>query len=222
MSSESGETDGIVIRVMNVSDFQDAKKAMGGNVNNDEPLDTACGRYVRKGSEQEDDEYHISMVEQGTSLVAIDEKNGGRIVGIVLAAAHTPSDLNRYSKGVKALTDFERIDIFIAKVENEANLYQRYGVSKLLCSHITNVDATMRGKGLGARLTVALIDVARSKGYPLLVANCTSFYSARQKQALGMECVYKIAYEDYKDENGQVVFNPPKPHTHVRVMAIKL
>ncbi|XP_017856762.1 PREDICTED: dopamine N-acetyltransferase-like [Drosophila arizonae] len=184
--------------------------------------DSCRRRRTLRGNEQEDDEYYISMVEQGTSLVAIDEKNGGRIVGIVLAAAHVPSDLNRYSTGVLALTDFERIDIFIAKVENAANLFQRYGVSKMLCSHITNCDATMRGKGLGARLTVALIEVARSKGCPLLVANCTSFYSARQKQALGMECVYKLAYEDYKDETGQVVFNPPEPHTHIRVMAIKL
>ncbi|TDG47243.1 hypothetical protein AWZ03_006374 [Drosophila navojoa] len=222
MSSESSEADGIVIRVMNVSDFQNAKQAMGGNVNNDEPLDAFCGGNVKKGNEQEDDEYYISIVEQGTSLVAIDEKNGGRIVGIVLAAAQTPSDLNRYSQSVSALTDFERIETFIAKVENEANLFKRYGVSKLLYSHITNVDATMRGKGLGARLTVALIGVARSKGYPLLVACCTSFYSARQKQALGMECVYKLAYKDYRDENGRVVFNPPEPHTHVRVMAIKL
>ncbi|EDW12145.1 arylalkylamine N-acetyltransferase-like 2 [Drosophila mojavensis] len=222
MSSESSETDGIVIRIMNVSDYQNVKNAMGGNINRDEPLDTCCGGHVNKLYEKVDDEYHISIVEKGTSLMAIDEKNGGRIVGIVVAAPQTPSDLIRCTKDIRTSTDYERIDILISKVEEEANLYKRYGISKLLCSHITYVDATMRGKGLGARLTTALMELGRSKGYPLLVAYCTSFYSARQKQALGMECVYKLAYTDFKDANGKVVFNPSEPHTHIRVMVIKL
>ncbi|TDG38198.1 hypothetical protein AWZ03_015380, partial [Drosophila navojoa] len=48
MSSELSETYGIVIRVMNVSDYQNVKKAMGGDMNRDEPLDMYCVGIVKK------------------------------------------------------------------------------------------------------------------------------------------------------------------------------
>jgi len=112
--------------------------------------------------------------------------------------------------------------IFIAEVEINSKIFEHYGVSKLLCSSVTNVDTSMRGMGLGKRLAAALMEVGRSKGFSLMSATCTSFYSARQKEALGMECIYSEAYEDYKDANGEIVLNIPAPHTHIRVLAIKL
>ncbi|XP_017859084.1 PREDICTED: dopamine N-acetyltransferase-like [Drosophila arizonae] len=224
MSSALGTKDGILIRIMEVSDYQNVKLFMGNNFYNGEPLCASSGENVQRCYEKENDEYHISMIEQGTCLLALDENNDGRIVGLVLAGAQVPSDLDKHREEAAAMepNTWGRIAVFLSKVEIEVNLFKRYNVSKLLYSHVTNVAASMRGKGLGARLAAALMEVGRSKGYPLMVAYCTSFYSARQKQALGMECVYEKAYADYKDDNGKVVFNPPAPHTHIRIMVIKL
>ncbi|EDW57340.1 uncharacterized protein Dvir_GJ18418 [Drosophila virilis] len=224
MPTELDSNNGILIRIMTVADYQPVKIFMGGNFYNGEPLCASSGEDVQKCYEKENDEYHISMIEQGTCLLAVDENNGGRIVGLVLAGAQIPSDLEKHRKEAAAMepNTWGRIAVFLSKIEIEINLFKRYGVSKILYSHITNVDASMRGKGLGSRLAAALMEVGRSKGFPLMIAYCSSYYSARQKEALGMECVYSIAYADYKDESGQVVFKPAAPHTHLRVMVIKL
>ncbi|XP_060647952.1 arylalkylamine N-acetyltransferase-like 2 [Drosophila nasuta] len=207
-----------------MEDYMNVKDFMGGNFYNGEPLCAAADEDVQKCCEKENDEYHISMIEQGTSLLALNENDGGRIVGIVLAGGQVPSDLEKHRKEAEEMEQntWGRIAVFLSAAEIEANLFERYGISSLLYSHITCVDATMRGKGLGGRLATALIEVGKSKGFPLMVAYCTSFYSARQKEALGMECIYRQAYVDYKDEQGQVVFKPAAPHTHIRVMVIKL
>ncbi|XP_023175156.2 dopamine N-acetyltransferase-like [Drosophila hydei] len=224
MPTELGTKDGILIRIMQVSDYPNVKIFMADNFYNGEPLCETAEENVQKCYEKENDEYHISMIEEGTCLLALDQNNAGRIVGLVLAGPQIPSDLEKHRQEAAELEPnfWGRIAVFLSAVEIEANLFKRYDVPKLLYSHVTNVDATMRGKGLGARLAAALMEVGRSKGFPLMAAYCTSYYSARQKQALGMECVYEKAYADYKDANGQVVFKPAAPHTHVRVMAIKL
>ncbi|EDW63500.1 uncharacterized protein Dvir_GJ15301 [Drosophila virilis] len=221
MPTELDSKDGILIRTMTVADYQPLKTLMGGNFFKGEPLGEL---YEPEWVIKFKDEYYISMIEQGTCLLAVDENNGGRIVGYVLAHAQTPDDLDRDRKRAAASepNTWGRIAVFLSKIEIEINLFKRYGVSKILYSHITNVDASMRGKGLGSRLAAALMEVGRSKGFPLMIAYCSSYYSARQKEALGMECVYSIAYADYKDESGQVVFKPAAPHTHLRVMVIKL
>ncbi|EDW03000.1 arylalkylamine N-acetyltransferase-like 2 [Drosophila grimshawi] len=223
MATELCSKDGILIRVMTVSDYKQVKIFMGGNFYNGEPLCASSGEDVQKCYEKENDEYHISMIEQGTCLLATEEKTG-RIVGLVLAGAQFPSCLEKHRKEAAAMepNTWGLIAVFLSKVEIKVNLFERYAISKLLYSHITNVDASMRGKGLGSRLAAALMEVGRTKGFPLMIAYCSSFYSARQKEALGMECIYEQAYADYKDDSGKVVFKPPAPHTHLRVMVIKL
>ncbi|XP_064554120.1 arylalkylamine N-acetyltransferase-like 2 isoform X1 [Drosophila montana] len=192
MPTELDSKDGILIRIMTVADYQPLKTLMRGNFFKGEPLGEL---YEEEWVKEYHDEFYLSKIKQGTCLLAVDENNGGRIVGYVLAHAQTPDDVEKYRKKAAA---------------------------KPLLSHITHVDASMRGKGLGSRLAAALMEVGRSKDFPLMAAHCTSFYSARLKKALGMECVYSIAYADYKDASGQVVFKPAAPHTHLRVMVIKL
>ncbi|XP_034474222.1 dopamine N-acetyltransferase-like [Drosophila innubila] len=213
MSVNFGSKDGILIRTMTVEDY----KQIDGNVFKDEPLKSSLDKEpkeIEEARKKRFDDYHIRLIENGTCLAAINENDNGRVVGVVLAYGQVPSDMKNYHKSA--------ISNFLSEAEVKANLFARYEVSNVLISHITNVDASMRGKGIGSRLAVALMELGRSQGYPLMAAFCTSFYSARQNEALGMECVYSQAYADYKDENGKVVFNPPAPHTHLRIMAIKL
>ncbi|XP_002051345.2 arylalkylamine N-acetyltransferase-like 2 [Drosophila virilis] len=221
MPTELDSKDGILIRTMTVADYQPLKTLMGGNFFKGEPLGEL---YEPEWVIKFKDEYYISMIEQGTCLLAVDENNGGRIVGYVLAHAQTPDDLDRDRKRAAASepNTWEDILVFLSRVDIEVNLFKRYGISELLFSFMTHVVAPMRGKGLGSRLAAALMEIGRKKGFPLMVAQCISYYSARQKEALGMECAYSIAYADYKDESGQVVFKPAAPHTHLRVMVIKL
>ncbi|XP_039483696.1 arylalkylamine N-acetyltransferase-like 2 [Drosophila santomea] len=220
----SSTKDGITIRIMKKEDYLSVKALLKDSFFQSEPLCQSSGEKVYSQHEKESDEYHLSMISQGTCLVAIDENNGGRLVGLVLAGAQYPEDLEKHRIEAEAMEQnfWGRVSKFLSKIEREANLFERFGISKLLYSYITTVDVSMRGKGLGSRLAATLMEVGRSKGFPVMVAYCTSFYSARQKEALGMKCVHSLSYADYKDEQGRPIFTPAEPHTMARIMAIKL
>ncbi|EDW76276.2 uncharacterized protein Dwil_GK15374 [Drosophila willistoni] len=216
--------DGITIRIMTAEDYKHVKSFMTDHFFTGEPLGASSGENVQHQNEKENDEFHLSMIHQGTCLLAIDDNQNGRIVGLVLAGAEYPSDLEKHRREAEEMEQhcFGRICRMSSKLEIEANIFKRYQIFKVLYSYITNVDSSLRGKGLGSRLAAALMDVGRSKGFPMMAAICTSFYSARQKEALGMKCIHSLAYADYKDDQGQVIFQPPAPHTHARFMVIKL
>ncbi|XP_034486858.1 dopamine N-acetyltransferase-like [Drosophila innubila] len=223
MSMNFGSKDGILIRTMTVEDY----KQIDESVYSGEPLISCFEKEIKEIYEarrSKFDDYHISLIEKGDCLVAINENDNGRIVGLVLAFGKVPSDLVEEHKWITQMpaSPLKRIMMFNYEGRAKANLFERYGVSKLIYSHITNVNASMRGRGIGTRLAAALMELGRARGFPLMTAACSSFYSARQKEALGMECVYSQAYADYKDDDGQVVFNPPAPHTQLRILAIKL
>ncbi|XP_017033763.1 arylalkylamine N-acetyltransferase-like 2 [Drosophila kikkawai] len=216
--------DNVTIRIMTKDDYPRVKAFMTDDFFTSEPLCQSSGEAMHLQNEKENDEYHLSMIAQGTCLVALDEDNGGRLVGLVLAGAQFPEDIEKHRQEAEVMekNTWGRICLMLSKIEREADLFKRYGISKLLYSHITSVDASMRGRGLGSRLASRLMDVGRSKGFPVMVAYCTSFYSARQKESLGMECVHSLVYADYKDDSGRPIFTPAAPHTKARVMAIKL
>ncbi|XP_017145983.1 dopamine N-acetyltransferase-like [Drosophila miranda] len=224
MSTAANTKDGISIRVMAEKDYSGVKLFMQEQFFTDEPLSRSTGEQVHLQNEKESDEYHLSMIREGTCLIATDENQGGSIVGYVLAGPQYPEDMEKHRKEAAEMEQhtWGRICRLLSKIELEANLFERYGISKALYSHMTSVGASMRGKGLGSRLAATLMEVGRAKGYPLMVAYCTSYYSARQKEALGMECIHSLCYADYKDDQGRVIFTPAAPHTHARIMVIKL
>ncbi|XP_002133362.2 uncharacterized protein [Drosophila pseudoobscura] len=219
--------DGVTVRIMTLADYETFKYVFEEQFIRGEPLSDPIAAAIDPEVWNLYDQYHQSLVADGTCVVAIDEENDGRVVGFVLAEGQVPEDVEKHRQEADAValqdTDItghiRRINYV---VERDAKLYDHYGVSKLLYSHLTCVDVSMRGRGLGSRLATAAMELGRSKGYPLMTANCTSFYSARQKEALGMECIYSLKYEDYKGATGKVIFAPPEPHREVRVMAIKL
>ncbi|KAH8415249.1 hypothetical protein KR215_011770 [Drosophila sulfurigaster] len=224
MCTNFGLKDGVFIRIMKVEDYDKVKNFMGDNFYNGEPLCASSGVDCQTPFEQLFKDYHIWLIEQETCLIALDANDEERIVGVVLAGPSVESHLEEERVRAEEMAQGPLRDIytFLTDIECKANLFKHYGISELLYSQITNVDAAWRGKGLGTRLAAALIEVGRSKGYSVMSATCTSFYSARQKMAMGMECIYAEAYADHKDANGEVILKPPAPHTHIRVLGIKI
>ncbi|KAH8262953.1 hypothetical protein KR044_002541 [Drosophila immigrans] len=224
MSTNFGLKDGVLIRIMRVEDYDKVKIFLGDNFYNAEPLCSSSGVDCRTPCEKLFHDYHIWLIDQGTCLIAFDGNDRERIVGVVLAGPTVESHLEeeRVRAEQMAPGPLRNIYTFLTGIECKANVFKHYGISQLLYSQFTNVDAAMRGKGLGTRLAEALMEVGRLKGYSAMSATCTSFYSARQKMAMGMECLYAEAYADHKDANGEVVLKPPAPHTHIRVLAIRL
>ncbi|KAH8269874.1 hypothetical protein KR018_009111 [Drosophila ironensis] len=215
--------DGITIRTMTEDDLEAVSVLVDTGFYAEEPLLMSGKVTLLPETLAFSKKSHQKLITHGTSLVALDENNAGRLVGFVLAEPKTPEDFQTPQEVLdKVQPDVRPILSFGNEVKQKANFFGAYGVDKLLYSHITFVVPDMRGKGIGSRLATTLTDVGRANELPLMVAMCTSYYSAKQKEALGMECIFAQSYADYKDSEGKVVFTPPAPHTQARLLAIRL
>ncbi|XP_070143401.1 arylalkylamine N-acetyltransferase-like 2 [Drosophila kikkawai] len=215
--------NGISIRTMNLDDYKTVGPLLHGDFVNDEPILKSLKINVRPETIAIIDALHLSMIEEGTSLVAVEENHPERILGFVLAGAKTRKDMQEPNEFPRKLQpEVALISQLLNDLEAKANIFESYKVDRILYSSVTFVKPKMRGRGLGTRLSQALMKVGRTKGFPLMMATCTSFYSARQKEALGMKCILWQNYADYKDEQGCVIFTPSAPHVQSRVLVIEL
>ncbi|KAH8263362.1 hypothetical protein KR044_007792 [Drosophila immigrans] len=215
----------INIRALKADDIDEFSRFLNANFYGHEPLLQTPGDYKVVTDSPEKREIRLAVIRQGLSLVAVDQSDGGRIVGCAYAEEMVPSDLENNIRKLKEKTPKEFLDhehLLLNEAEIRSKFFKHFDVSKALHLNILTVEARLRNQGLGRRLVAALMDLGRSKRLPLIVAACTSFYSTRIMSALGMSCVRSEDFRDYKDQNGNVVLNPPEPHKFLNIMAMKL
>lgn len=180
---------------------------------------------------KENEEYDIATIAEGFSLMALHSScrirgcgPDERIVGVVLAGSKKCDESKHlFEEAAKfGPTKDGHILQFLACVERDANVYERYNVDKALHADLLSVDANVRGKKLGTRLMLALAKLGRRKRYPLLTIDCTSYYSAQLIANLGWDCVNVMYYVDYVDDDEEPVFQPPPPHFCCKTYAVAL
>ncbi|XP_033156655.1 uncharacterized protein LOC117138585 [Drosophila mauritiana] len=110
----------------------------------------------------------------------------------------------------------------IAKVEREANIFERFGVSSYLSLLVISVHSSMRQSCVLLILSSCLFKLGRPRGLPLFIGSGTNHYSSRSAMKVGCECIHALAYADYTDEQGRPIYNPPAPNTHIRILASKM
>ncbi|XP_073837183.1 arylalkylamine N-acetyltransferase-like 2 [Musca autumnalis] len=176
-----------------------------------------------KQQDQADEEFNMSNINHGTCLMAIHTESEA-IVGAVLAGPKGPDEADHLFEeaATEGSSKWGRILKFLACVERDANVCQRYGVQKVLHAHVIGVDRKMRGKNIGGRLMSELMKLGNQLGYELLAADCTSYYSAKMCERLGWECINTVYYRDYVDEHKKPVFVLDPPHECCKTFAVRL
>ncbi|XP_062121664.1 arylalkylamine N-acetyltransferase-like 2 [Drosophila sulfurigaster albostrigata] len=215
----------ITIRELKPEDLDEYFRYLIQNFHGHEPLLLTPGDHNFEPDTPERRASRLAVIKQGLSLVAVDSNDGGRIVASAYSEAKVPNDLEKTWREVnekKPKAFIDHVYFFLAGIEKRSKLFERFEVSNVLYLNILSVGKTVRQQGLGRRLVTAVIELARSKGFPLIAVSCTSLYSTRIMSALGMSIIHSENYSDYKDEDGNVVIKPPEPHTSVNIMAMKL
>lgn len=176
-----------------------------------------------KQQDQADEDFNISNIDHGTCLMATDAQSE-TIVGVLLAGPKGPEEADHLFEeaAVEGSSKWGTILKFLACVERDANVCQRFGVQKVLHAHVIGVDTKVRGKNIGGRLMSELKVLGKQLGYELLTADCTSYYSAKMCERLGWECINTVYYKDYVDENKKPVFVLDPPHECCRTFAVRL
>ncbi|XP_017079539.1 uncharacterized protein LOC108113468 [Drosophila eugracilis] len=213
----------IIIRSMNVGDFEEVEAFLAEHFFRQEPLMLIPQEDPRQSEvTPEESELHRSLIPQGLSLVAVD---GDRIVGVVLAGELVPEDLEREFQQTeqKEVTNLlDKIHKFLAMIERQANIFEHFRVERALYLYMLGVDTSVRRQRVGSRLVAATIELGRQRGFPVLTSTCTNMHSLRLMTALHMECVLSRDYASYKDEHGEVVLRAADPHTSASVVGFRL
>lgn len=100
-----------------------------------------------------------------------------------------------------------------------------YGeVKKVFDMKYLVVHPANQRKGIARALAERSRVEAMNNDFKFIRIECTSAYSARLANDLGMKLVYQLRYDDYKDEKGNPVFVNPAvaPHTSVWIYMQKL
>ncbi|XP_011195597.2 arylalkylamine N-acetyltransferase-like 2 [Zeugodacus cucurbitae] len=220
---DANPTDNIRIRIIELSDRDDVLNFLRKHFYPDEPL------TIGSHPDPEDEEFNISLIAHGTCLMEVQQQsvNGilkERIVGVVLSGPKCSDEAELLFKEAAHLgsTTWGKIVGILAQAERDSNVYERYNVERALHMHVAAVDESLRGRAIGMRLMEKLRELGRELGYPLMTTDCTSLYSAKVSERMGMDCVNIIKYADYLDEEGNVVFNPPLPHEYIKTFALRL
>lgn len=118
----------------------------------------------------------------------------------------------------KALLEFWR---YIAlKPKNSETIFDRAKKSSKTVFEIRYivVDPSARRQGIAKALLQKSIQEAEDQEFKYVRIECTSSHSSRLAQSLGFKCIYKLDYEDYKDEEGNKVFRESiGPHKNVKI-----
>lgn len=54
----------------------------------------------------------------------------------------------------------------------------------------------------------------------MIYVECSSYYTAKAAEKLGLKCIHSVTYSDYIDEKGEVVFKTQPPHKCFQVYAL--
>lgn len=208
----------IVHRIATENDRNNILEFLRKHYYPEEPMTN--GNEPRK-QESVDEEFTLSVISDGASIVAIDSVNDGKIIGALIAghiekneselilAAAKEFELNNNRKWSEILR-------LVGHISQCANIFQRYNVSKSLQIHVISVDAAYRGKSIGTNLMKMCFDVGKTLDFPIVSIDCTSVFSIKLAEKLDMDCVNIQAFEDFRDKNGRQLFNPPPPNTHIK------
>lgn len=216
--SAAAKSDDFEIRVCGVEDGDRLMEFLLEHYYPEEPLTAGC---APPEPDENDKKFLLSNLPYANCLLML---HNDRIVAAAVAGPKDAGEVDvLFEQAAKlAGTKWGRILGILAIAERDANVFKRYGVDKALHLHALSVDSQMRGRALGERLVNALAALGKELGYPLLTADCSSFYSSRLLQRLGFDVVNRIPYTDYVDDAGEQIMRPPEPHLALETVALRL
>lgn len=205
----------ILYRVATPDDRDDVLEFIRKHYYPEEPLTTGCEPKVQ---DAEDEDFSISVIPHGTTIIAYEPSQNDRMVGVVLSGPIGPNEATEMIEEAARCKSKKWAIILrlLAYLSENAKIYERFNVSKALHIHVLGVDRQMRGKSIGAALIRKCFEAAKAMGYPIVSADFSGVFSIKIAEQLQMNCVFELAYTDYKDEYGKQILQPPLPHTHVK------
>lgn len=229
-SSRNGNNE-IVFRLATVSEHDKVLQFLRQHFFTEEPINNA---YPIKDESMEE-KFILSLLAadepEGDIILAIDSSstlnssnndvhldNNDKIVGMLAFGKITRTYSQESLDESETTTNLKWKDIlkFMSYIESKSNVCERFDVDEALHIHSTAVDKEYRGRAIGKLLFAECFRIAKERHFRLVSAECTSVYSVRIAESLGMRHVSTVTYDEYNEKIGFKMFNPIAPHYEIK------
>ncbi|XP_014290918.1 arylalkylamine N-acetyltransferase 1 [Halyomorpha halys] len=142
------------------------------------------------------------------------------LVGVILNGILHEGDLEEALVKLEESEDdkFKTIFEHLYKINIDLDLFNKFQVDRIFEARILSVDKAYRSLGLAYKLMAKCDEVAAEKGFKVIKEDSTGLFSQKILAKLGHETLLEIKYEDIKDENDEIIFKTPSPHTSLKIM----
>lgn len=152
-------------------------------------------------------------MEENLSIVAITSDE--QIAGVALSSWLSKDEHVQLDQ-VKD-PNFRTIMKCMSDANAKADLFNKFNTEKIFYFGVVSVNTKYRGKSIGLNLLQETEKLAREIGAKVMSSDFTGYFSQRMSEKCGWKLAYEIAYDDYRDENGEVLFKLEPPHTKFQV-----
>lgn len=216
MEESTCRNDHVQFSVAKSEDYESVLSFVVEHYYKDEPMSNS---YIYDSSPADDDvEFSVSFLFQGMAIKAVDRDCDNRLIGVSIANPIYPGyveDLLKSAEQAKTQKWRDSLKL-LAHLQQSTDVLQRYNVSKCYDIEIVAVHPEYRGQSIGSRLFEEQFKRAKQLGYPIASADCSSYYSARIAEKVGMKCVGRLAFANYRDDRGVQLFQPRAPHEEIQ------
>ncbi|XP_055384309.1 uncharacterized protein LOC129613976 [Condylostylus longicornis] len=101
-------------------------------------------------------------------------------------------------------------------IDKKEDIFKKFSTEKTFNLISVAVSPEYRGKNIGYRLFERAFQMAKTLGFKIANVDCSSYYSAKIAEKCKMQLIAEIAYTEHKDSDGNQIFKPPPPHTHMK------
>lgn len=207
----------ITVRVAVASEYDVILELFREAYYKEEPLTNS---HVEPGHTPDDEEFTMSWIKDNTMIIAVDDENG-KCVGALSAGPIEHGDADQMIEDAKnaQTKKWREIMLFLAYLEKKADILHRFNLSRALHVHAIGVHSDYRGQQIGERLFKTCFENAKRLSYPMVSADCTSPYSKKIAERLGMQTICIATYEEYNKSVGEVQFKPKEPNFEIKTFA---
>lgn len=204
----------ISIRVAQSHDYDAVLEFLREFYYKEEPITVA---HPIPGNTTDDEQFTMSGITYGSVLIAIDNESE-KMVGALSAGPIKHGNADAMIEDAKS-TETEKwkdIMLLLAYIEKKSDIFQRFDVSKALYIHAIGVHHEYRGQGIGERLFDSCFKTAKNLNYSIVTADCSSVFSVKIAEKIGMEEVSSVTYDEYNGYIGHNLFKGTAPNMEIR------
>lgn len=178
--------------------------------------------HPEPGHTKDDEDFTLSHIKYESVLIATDD-NSGTIAGALVAGPIEPGDADAMEEAAKTTETkkWRDISLLLAYIEKKADVLNRFQVPKALHVHAVGVHHGYRGQRIGEKLFDACFTNAKRLNYFMVTTDCTSIYSIKIAERLGMECVSSVTYDEYNRKINEDLFRPIEPNVEIKTFIKK-